>query len=186
MSSKDLFKRIYSGELILANLPAAGEALRDRALNLIQRQFGSEPTSLSEKAFRNALDSAKKSLASDETRELARSILLEFGLETENVRLDRVRLRAISPGLEKVTAAEPVFYSHRDTWYGNPACQINVWIPLLNAVPSTNFRFYLDHFTKNIKNDSAQFRAQDFQSQGGFGRVDGPGESVYPLSLIHI
>ena len=183
MNSEDLYKRIYDGELILANLPTAGQALRGHALKLIQKQFGNEPTSLSEKAFREALDSAKKSLASDETREIARSILLEFGLESQSIRLDRVRLRAISPGLENVTAAAPVFYSHRDTWYGNPACQINVWLPLMNTGAATNFRFFLDHFTKPIKNDSAQFRAQDFQSQGGFGRVDGPGESVYPRAL---
>ena len=94
--------------------------------------------------------------------------------------MDKLRLRAITPGLETVEQAAPVFYAHRDTWYGNPPCQINLWLPLQEVDSRNSFRFYLNYFESPIANDSERFKARDFR---GFGSLQPVGTQVYPRTL---
>lgn len=94
-------------------------------------------------------------------------VVEELQEEPKDFCYDPPRLRYLYPGLEAVEAAAPVFYAHRDTWYGNSASQINVWTPLFPVTDDQVFSFFPDFFEKPVVNDSAEFVAEEFV---GFGR----------------
>lgn len=176
------YLRLFGGELQFFAESAATRELANFARSVIREHFGPTPLSLSLKDFREALLAARSILGNQTTHSWARKILtdLEAG---QDIYLDKIRLRAVTPGLEKIGAAEAVFFAHRDTWYGNPKCQINAWIPLGSVTANNSFRFYPGYFHKSIANDSENFVAEKFRSQGGFGRVDDKNSSVYPRAL---
>lgn len=165
---------LFAGALVKRS---GGADLAREARQLVGESFGEHPESLKPKEFRQALERARLSLQEPLFRNIALQLLQDLGLSTKGLRLDLVRLRAVAPGLEDIDAAAPVFYPHRDTWYGNPKCQINAWIPLQDVDQNNSFRFYLDHFETGIANDSKHFSANSFR---GFGKVAPAERCCYP------
>jgi phytanoyl-CoA dioxygenase PhyH len=176
----DLFNSIFSGELLIRT---AGRDLSRAARRVVREVFGESPEKLDTATFRDGLGQAREALANLEFRTGAISLLEELSVPREGLKLDRVRLRAVSPGLENIPAAAPVFYAHRDTWYGNPKCQVNVWIPLHDVDPDNSFRFYLDYFQEQVANDSVHFKADQFR---GFGRVEPATGWCYPAAQTEL
>lgn len=177
LALKTLFDSLFAGELLISS---DGQTLAEAARETVTDIFGEDPEALSNSIFKRRLDKARKLLSAPRFHTLALRLLQNLGLSTEGLRTDTLRLRAVSPGLEAVEAAAPVFYAHRDTWYGNPKCQINVWVPLQDVDSGNSFRFYPEHFTTPIANDSANFDADSFR---GFGRLDPAGGWCYPRAL---
>ncbi len=174
---------LYQGEITsLPPSPASLELTRQANL-IVKQEFHPEPHTMPAEEFRQAVASARSQIAEPTFQKLALKLVRELSLPPQDLLLDQVRLRAVPPGLEKIEEAAPVFFAHRDTWYGNPSCQINAWIPLHPVDPSNSFRFYLDAFQSKAKNDSQQFSATRFRERGGFGRVKGDQLSVYPRAL---
>ncbi|PIQ28710.1 hypothetical protein COW36_11915 [bacterium (Candidatus Blackallbacteria) CG17_big_fil_post_rev_8_21_14_2_50_48_46] len=97
--------------------------------------------------------------------------------------VDLPRLRAVAPQMHQIPAAAPAFSAHRDTWYANPAAQINLWIPLGNYAADQCFVFYPDYFEKPVANDSEFFDYQDWLEQVGWQGLQAPPETVYPQAL---
>ena len=124
------FDALFSGELLRRRCGANGLSLLEKTQELVEKSLGREPEALDKDAFRLGLESCRARLSDESFVALGRGILDEVGIPRKGVMLDKLRLRAIAPGLEKIKQAAPVFYAHRDTWYGNPSCQINVWLPL--------------------------------------------------------
>lgn len=174
------FDALFSGELLRRRCGANGLSLLEKTQELVEKSLGREPEALDKDAFRLGLESCRARLSDESFVALGRGILDEVGIPRKGVMLDKLRLRAIAPGLEKIKQAAPVFYAHRDTWYGNPSCQINVWLPLQEVDSRNSFRFYLDHFEEQIANDSEHFKAEDFR---GFGSLQPVGTQVYPRAL---
>ena len=170
---------LFQGKL-LCHKPAYSELFLE-ARAVVEKCFGSEPESLSPERFQEALRLARGTVSETRFQDLAWAAV---GWNAEGVLMDAVRLRAVSPGLERVPAAAAVFYCHRDTWYGNPKCQVNGWLPLHDVNGENSFRFFLDYFHKPIENDSERFVAADFAGEGGFGRVAGGEMSTYPRALV--
>ena len=177
------FESLFCGELLHYLAFPASQKLAAWGRSVVAVEFGDSPESLSSEAFRQALDQARAVVAGAKGRRLAGEVLSELIPQPKELRLDVVRLRAITPGLEKVEAAAPAFYAHRDTWYGNPRCQVNAWVPLIEANPSNSFRFFLDDFNRPVANDSEHFDAGQFQTRGGFGRTASDPVSAYPRAL---
>lgn len=179
-----IFERIFEGEIMSFRPTEECRELVTLGLEVVEQTFGEDPDRCSPAEFRNALNNARKQLTEPRYRTLAARCLQSVGFQQPDLLLDQVRLRAVSPGLERVAAAAPVYYCHRDTWYGNPKCQVNAWLPLHAVNGHNSFQFFPEHFSKPVGNDSQLFRAADFQRQGGFGRVsDQPSESIYPRAL---
>lgn len=179
-----IFERIFQGELLTFRATEGCQELARAGREVVAQHFGPDPDRCSAGEFREALNRARQVLAGPIYRRLALRCLQSVGLQESDLLLDQVRLRAVSPGLETVAAAAPVFYCHRDTWYGNPKCQVNAWIPLQAVDADNSFQFFPHHFQQPIANDSHLFKASDFERQGGFGRVtEQPAESVYPRAL---
>ena len=177
-----LFEQLYSGALI--QLPASPTCLEllEEARALVRSQFGPKPEELSPKEQGRALEVCRNMLSEPSFHAMSSRILEECGFEGTGLWLDKLRMRAVSPGLENVEAARAVFHCHRDTWYGNPACQVNCWLPLQAVNGENSFRFYTSYFEKAIRNDSKDFIAEQFLNEGGFGRVKAS-PSVYPKAL---
>ncbi len=180
-----MFERCFSGDLVSCPPSAPRRALGDWARKLVLAHFGASPADLSAEEFRQALSGAREAVGEEpEGRSLAISCLAEAGIELDHdLFLDTLRLRAVSPGLERNPAAAPAFYAHRDTWYGNPRGQLNGWMPLVEVDERNSFRFYLDAFETPVENDSHLFDGLAFLERGGFGRTASDPVSPYPRAL---
>lgn len=181
--SLSLYRRVFDGELL--RFPCSTESLKlvEQAVLIIEEEFGPQPELLQGERFVSSLRQARERVGAIPFPELVSDLLRTTGFVEDDLRVDQLRLRAVSPGLEKIEAAAPVFHCHRDTWYGNPSCQINAWLPLRAVNEQNSFRFYLDYFHKPIVNDSERFSATRFASEGGFGRVTDEVASVYPRAI---
>lgn len=174
---------MFRGELLVREASSSSAALGAWARAIVLEEFGEQPEGLPGDGFRAALTRGRERVAGREGRELAARCLAALQVDVSSLLMDAVRLRAISPGLEKVQAAAPAFYTHRDTWYGNPSCQINGWLPLGAVDGANSFRFYLDDFERAVANDSETFDVAHFEARGGFGRTAGDPMSAYPRAL---
>ncbi len=181
--SNDLFEACFEGAIFTSPPRTSLKSLGAWGRAILAETFGSRPEELVPEEFRDALTCARARVQSAEGLKLAWNSLAELGLDCSTMLLDNVRLRAISPGLEFISEAAPVFYAHRDTWYGNPRCQLNAWLPLYDVDASNSFRFYLDAFRTAVVNDSEAFRLGDFEQRGGFGRTQGDALTAYPKAL---
>lgn len=178
------FDELYCGQIVVSQATHHTLKLTTKAQNTVHRHFGEIPEHLDCPDFQNALTHCREEISQPEFSRLAALCLSEFGIDPAQTMLDTVRLRAVSSGLERVEAAKPVFYTHRDTWYGNPSCQINAWIPLVEVNETNSFQFYPHHFETPIENDSHLFVASLFQEQGGFGKIsDHASPSHFPRAL---
>lgn len=178
-----LFEGCFEGAIFSSPALKATQRLGAWARGIVGETFGEQPESLDGESFRTALSQARSKVATAEGRRLVWHCLADLGFSLSGLLLDELRLRAVAPGLESVPEAAPVFYAHRDTWYGNPRCQLNGWIPLYRVDGENSFRFYLDAFRESVANDSQDFQLTEFETRGGFGRTQGDPVSSYPRAL---
>ncbi len=97
--------------------------------------------------------------------------------------VDLPRLRAIVPQMHQLPAAADAFSAHRDTWYANPAAQINLWIPLGDYSAAQTFVFYPACFSRPVKNNSEGFDYQQWQATVGWQSLQKPESAIYPQAL---
>lgn len=184
-----LRQRLYAGEIL--QLPASERSLRlvDDAKNLLQTLIGTVyPESLHEiwstNQLHQAISHVRRQLTQNEgLRQCYLALMQEMGLDLADWRIDMPRLRAVIPGAEQVAAAAPMFYAHRDTWYANPANQINLWIPLANYPARQTFVFWPEVFEQTVQNDSEQFDYAEWKQNTGFQNPAAPSSSAYPRAL---
>lgn len=181
---EQFYQAIYSGELLQFDSNEATRNLLKEGIDVVKSHLALSPQNLSAQDFREALSKAREVFSEERFFDAAKACLLSFGLDLSGLYLDQIRLRALTPGLQDIPEAAPVFYCHRDSWYGNPKCQVNVWLPLQDVDGRNSFRFFPDYFAHAIQNDSETFVAQQFLEQGGFGRVSPVNSSVYPRALV--
>jgi len=170
--------QIYQGQLLFRPACRASAALRDR-ISLIIAEGGpvrAGDGSGSQPGFFERLIELRKIVAELSVAEF----LTGIGLTARDYRWDCLRLRAVSPGGHLIPAAANAYTAHRDTWYANPQCQINLWMPLHDVTPADSFGFYADYLTRPVANDSEQFDYADLVRQGGFGART---TAVYPKLL---
>ncbi len=82
------------------------------------------------------------------------AIALENGFDPARQLADPPRLRALAPGLEPERAPEAAYAVHRDTWYANPACQVNWWLALHDVDERESFALFPSYFARAVPNDS--------------------------------
>jgi hypothetical protein len=114
-------------------------------------------------AFRRAL------AASAAVQALVDAALVSLGCDPEHIRVDALRFRAIASGGHRVPAAAAAYAAHRDTWFGNPRAQLNLWMPLDDVTADSTFAIYPAYFTRAVRNSSGRFDADALAAAGGFG-----------------
>ncbi|MFT5432751.1 MAG: hypothetical protein ACI9OJ_003454 [Myxococcota bacterium] len=79
---------------------------------------------------------------------------------------DPVRLRIVAHNGHTEPRAAPVYYGHRDTWYGHSQSLMTWWVPLDDLSESETFVFYPDRFSSEVLNDSERFDYDEWVSKG--------------------
>ena len=82
--------------------------------------------------------------------------------------VDRVRFRCIPDRFQSHPAASALLCWHRDTYYANAACQINLWIPLTDCDRNNGIAFFPELLNQKLPNDSADFELNRWERAGGF------------------
>lgn len=180
--------QLYAGAILQTAANEASLVLSEQALNLLCQVLGTRyPASLHEiwapARLHQAVTRVRRELPQNlELRHSYSRLLTDLGLDLSQWRIDQPRLRAVIPGAERVPAAAPMYYAHRDTWYANPAAQLNLWIPLGDYPAGQTFVFWPEVFTQQVLNDSEQLNYARWKLETGFQNPD-PGGGVYPKAL---
>ncbi len=181
-------QRLFKGELIQASATTASLSLAQRAYELLKSVLGTAyPDSLHEiwspTRLHQAISHVRREVTQDQLlHEAYAQLLKELGLDFSQWRIDQPRLRAVIPGAERLIAAAPMYYAHRDTWYANPAAQINLWLPLADYLANQTFVFWPSVFAELVKNDSEALNYTDWKQKIGFQNPS-PRDGVYPRAL---
>lgn len=175
LTAAQRLRLLRGGQRLLSPACTQSRVLASYARDWLERQLPATG------ATHARLQSLGQALAADPGLQSRYRALLEtLGCDPHTVAVDRPRLRAILPGAEQLAAAQPAFYAHRDTWYANPAAQINLWLPLGDYAATQTFWFWPEAFGCFVANDSARFDYADWQRQTGFQNPNPSPESVYP------
>lgn len=100
---------------------------------------------------------------------LVDDLVVALGYDPEHTRVDAPRLRCVTSGGHRLPAAAPAYAAHRDTWFGNPRAQINLWVPLADVDADSTFAIYPTYFRRAVPNTSGGFRVDALAAAGGFG-----------------
>ncbi len=79
---------------------------------------------------------------------------------------DPARLRVIAHGAGDNPRAAPVYYPHRDTWYGHPMSVVTLWTALDDLAEHETFVFYPECFRTPVDNDSEVFDYDAWVARG--------------------
>ena len=87
--------------------------------------------------------------------------------------VDGPRLRALTPWGHRIPAAAAAYAPHRDTWFANPAAQVNVWLAVHDTAASEVVAWYPHHFACPVPNTSSGFDLDAWSASGGFQAESG-------------
>jgi len=107
-------------------------------------------------------------MLSQESTELLCPVWQELGFSLEDLYFDAIRIRCVPDRYHENPEAISVSYIHRDPWYANPQCQLNLWIPIYDVKKDAGFRIYPKYFTNPIPNNSNLFDYNEWMEMGGF------------------
>lgn len=190
LDAQALRERVYQGQRLLLPLNEATErlvtcatrawtqALECSVEELERAQFQHSP-----QAFYARQQHARKLAAQDPALlDAQRQVIEALGLWDEDaLAWDHLRLRAI-PHLGHLEPAAALAYgAHRDTWYANPPCQLNLWVSLFDASAQQCFMTYPQAFDRAVENTSAGFDYEVFMSRVGWqGGASSESAPLYP------
>ncbi len=172
-SSPSQFRRaIYDGNIFrLAATLATRKLVTDVRL-MLERDFGAPLERLHERYgfadTRGKLTDLRTILTTEARFLNALSDITKMAGAPAKFAYDPLRLRCVLPGNHLNKGAEIAYAAHRDTWYGNPQCQINFWIPLQDVTEDNSFMFYPQLFDAAVPNNSAVFSYADWSEKRGW------------------
>lgn len=174
------------GVLRLAPTPATRSAVSFASARLAEAFPGTDPrlahASLAPDEFLRRLTRARLAFVEHPFNlPLARVLVAGLGLDPARTFVDRLRLRGVVSGAHRDPRAAHSYCVHRDTWYANPAAQINVWIALHDVTADESFAFYPECFDRQVRNDSDRFDIDEWLRLGGF-QAPHPAK-VFPQAL---
>jgi hypothetical protein len=179
---------IFRGEIVRRHACDASRALAEIALGHAARAFACDALALPTLHERcadtwNRTCAARAALAADaDARAASIALACALGFARESLAFDAARLRVVTPGAHERAAAARAYYMHRDTWYGSPAAQVNVWIPLFDVGERDSFAIWPAALGAHVENDSAAFDYERFTSRGGFQSA-AVIDAAYPRAL---
>ncbi|MBU0551973.1 hypothetical protein KKF91_17705 [Myxococcota bacterium] len=157
-----LRRALYAGQIFKRPPNEASLDLVDAALRVLRDVLG-EPirqahARLSPEALFEGIGAARRALYLDETNQArVRAVMAAAGFDPQAVAFDPARVRVVAHDGHLNPRAAPVYYPHRDTWYGHPDALITWWIPLFDLRAEETFVFYPSAFDRPVPNDSEVF-----------------------------
>ena len=148
-SSEVWRQRIYDGDIFLMTNMESGHQMGDFAETCIYETFGSEEPQTAHKShsveeFIEKASQLKSRFTNHKRcKELIRDFISELDENPQDYFFDVPRLRVITPYDYLHAGVAYQYRPHRDTWYGNPSCQIQTWMPIFSVEP--------DELTKIVK-----------------------------------
>jgi hypothetical protein len=101
-------------------------------------------------------------------KKLLPAVLGDLGVDLEQTYFDVPRLRTMTS--EYLNAGLTLqFDAHRDTWFSNPPCQVNWWMPVYEVTENSVMTFHTKYFAKAVRNSSEIY---DYDEWLANGRVD--------------
>lgn len=186
-SNPALRRALYEGSLVLfdatmASLALAG-AVEAHVEAAFSRQYRRTPQQLDNGEYLQRLTVLRRAIAADVViASLLDAVIKEVGFSLDENAIDIPRLRANLAGGHRRPGATPVYYAHRDTWYANPAAQINWWMAIHDVCRADSFSFDEAAFVDHVHNDSERFDYDSWKEHVGWQNPAPPREAVYPKS----
>ncbi|MFI6869349.1 phytanoyl-CoA dioxygenase family protein [Nocardia sp. NPDC050406] len=167
----ELRRNLYDGKVFL--LPPTTSSLRlvDYARACLTAELGDTPRRAHEhyddaELFERVGRVRRRVYTEPEGQRLFRDTVADVGFPAAETAFDPARVRAIIHGAADNPRAAPVYYPHRDTWYGHPGSVVTVWIALDDLTAEETFVFYPGRFDRPVANDSEIFDYDDWVSRG--------------------
>jgi hypothetical protein len=183
ITNNDEFRtRIYSGEIFLLPATVSRTNLTVRLLQILNEQIktvggitNAQAELSSEQIIARHNNIKKILLTNFEMEPLLFAVLEELNFDLSHIAYDPIKMRiALHRGhLNPVTKRSNSL--HRDTWYANPSCQINFWMPLVSVNRTNAFHFYEECFERNLPNTSEQFDYDQWMQTTGWQNSSGAG-----------
>ena len=85
------------------------------------------------------------------------AVIAACGFDPGRVAFDPVRLRVVSHRGHENARAAPIYYAHRDTWFGLSQSVIAFWIAMHDIPAEQTFVVYPDWLARPIANTSERF-----------------------------
>ena len=184
---------LYQGQIFQIAPTSASLKIVHIIQGRLQDYFGNHPRlaqqELPEKVFFEKMGALRKELYTEaKYHRLIRECIASLGFDNQEVAFDPLRLRVINHNGHHNPLAAPVYYPHRDTWYGHPPSLITWWIPLDDLTKEETFEFYPERFDQPIPNSSEIFDYDEWISKGwdlkiGWQRVSEQDRLQYPSVL---
>lgn len=189
-TSQEMRHTVYNGTVIKIADSVIGKNLAAEVSEIIVKELG-EPIReaqfrLTEEQFFQQIGKLRKKFYSEDYfHDKLRQIINHYGFSDREHAFDPMRLRVVAHEGYKNPSAAPVYYGHRDTWYGNPQNQITWWLALHNVEEQDTFVFYPDYFHKAVANDSECFDYDSWTSKSkdlkiGWQNSNSGREALYP------
>ena len=168
---RELRQAAYDGSVFLLPATRESRALVDLADAEIRESLGDDPRTIHERVGDEELfgriGALRKSLyCSTNAHEFVAATAASAGFPRAEAAIDPARLRLIAHGAGDNPRAAPVYYPHRDTWYGHPMSVVTMWIPLNDLEEHETFVFYPERFRVAVPNDSEVFDYDEWVSRG--------------------
>jgi hypothetical protein len=174
MSDDERRKRLFAGDLFIYSATPASLELCAFARELATAAFAPhDPRDaqhhLEPHRFVEILAGLKPEFINHpQCKKLLPGVLADIGVDLDQTYFDVPRLRTMTS--QYLNAGLTLqFDPHRDTWFSNPACQVNWWIPVYDVTENSVMTFHPRYFAQGVKNSSSIY---DYDEWLATGRVD--------------
>lgn len=171
-SLSELHRSLFNGDLLVFTEIKNVSNLLHLSQSLIQDAFGSlDPKTaqneLQVEEFIKIVSPLKSRFTNcEQTRSVIRDIIEELGYDLDRTFFDVPRLRVVTHGNYLSAGVGYAYKPHRDTWYGSPTQQINLWLPVFNINPDSGLLFYPEYWAEEAPNTSDTFDYSEWVSEG--------------------
>ncbi len=171
MSDDDRRLRLFSGDLFLFSPTPSSLELIGFAREMAEAAFAPyDPRDaqhhLEKEKFVEILAKLKPEFINHpQCKKLLPSMLADVGVDLDRTYFDVPRLRTMTS--EYLSAGLTLqFGHHRDTWFSNPACQVNWWMPIYEVAPDCVMALHPRYFTEPVKNSSSIYDYAEWLANG--------------------
>jgi hypothetical protein len=170
-SDAELRRALYAGRVFLLAATDESRALVEVARQRLRAELGDDPRSAHERfddvELFERVGRVRRALYTEpHAHALLRAMAARAGFDPGETAFDPARLRAIIHGAAQNPRAAPVYYPHRDTWYGHPQSVVTIWTALDDLAEKETFVFYPERFAFPVANDSEVFDYDAWVARG--------------------